>query len=137
MIPEPSWTLGIEEEYFVVHAEDGSLVQEPVSELMKEAAKKLGDDLVKGEYLKSQIEVNTTVCANIAEARKQIGDMRAELGYLASKRDLAIMAASTHPITFWSGLARSDDERLRLPARGAADHRRACAGVRHARPRRH
>ncbi len=69
-IKEPSFTLGVEEEYLLVDKETRSLVIDPPASLMAEAKEKCGTQ-VASELLRSQIEIGTKVCSNIQEAHER------------------------------------------------------------------
>ena len=74
-ITEPSFTIGIEEEYLLVDKETRGLVIEPPETLMAEAEEKCGAQ-VTSELLKSQIEIGTKVCNNIQEAHEDLARLR-------------------------------------------------------------
>ncbi len=100
-IPEPSLTLGIEEEYLLVDRSSRDLVKEAPAGLMEEARSEL-EGQVSPEFLQCQIEVGTRVCRTVAEARADLMRLRHVLGGIAEKHGLAIIAASTHPFADWS-----------------------------------
>ena len=52
---------------------------------------------VSPEFLRSQIEVGTSVCNSMQEARDQLVHLRATVGRIAGEFGLAPIAASTHP----------------------------------------
>ena len=107
---EPSFTIGIEEEYLLVDPETRDLIKEPPASLMAECESELGDH-VSPEFLKSQIEVQTGVCRSIAEARNDLAGLRGTVARVAGRHGLAIMAASTHPFAAWRGQVHADKER--------------------------
>jgi carboxylate-amine ligase len=57
------------------------------------------------------IEVGTPICANIAEARREITRLRKEIIGLARENGLVIAAAGTHPISHWANVPITDAER--------------------------
>jgi carboxylate-amine ligase len=69
---------------------------------------------VKPEMIQSMIEVGTGICKNIQEARTDITRLRAIISSLARKKGLAIVAASTHPISHWKDQQIFDDSRYKL-----------------------
>jgi carboxylate-amine ligase len=111
MIPE-SYTLGIEEEFQIVDPQTREL-RSHVSEMLEEGRMILGEQ-VKPEMIQSQVEVGTGVCRNIAEARADITNLRSVISGLARKNGLAIVAASTHPISHWSEQTIFDDAHYTL-----------------------
>lgn len=99
-IQQPSFTIGIEEEYLLVDRKTRDLAVEPPPSLMDECEKRLQGQ-VTPEFLKSQIEVGTRVCATVADARKDLAILRATVAEVADKHGLAPIAASTHPFANW------------------------------------
>src|ERR671933_1036490 len=93
------YTLGIEEEFQIVDPQTREL-RSRVSEMLEEGKMMLGEK-VKPEMIQAQIEVGTGVCQNIQEARADITRLRSIISQLARKKGLAIIAASTHPISQW------------------------------------
>ncbi len=97
---EPPFTIGVEEEYLLVDRDTRALIVDPPEELMNDAEKVLGGQ-VTNELLQSQIEIGTKVCNNIKEAREEIVRCRSAVVEVASKYNLAPIAASTHPFSNW------------------------------------
>ncbi|GAB5387675.1 MAG: carboxylate-amine ligase [Alphaproteobacteria bacterium] len=96
MTDAPSLTLGIEEEYLLVDRQTGALVAKPPQSMFKECQDQL-DGQVMPEFLRCQIEVGTTVCKTISEARAELGHLRKVVNKVAASHDMAIISASTHP----------------------------------------
>jgi glutamate---cysteine ligase / carboxylate-amine ligase len=113
--PEPSFTLGIEEEYLLVDKESRDLVPEPPAELLAKAEDALRGQ-VSPEFLRSQIEVGTRVCKSLAEARDELVHLRQTVGKIAGEFGLAPIAASTHPFAKWSVQQHTDKERYNILA---------------------
>ncbi|MDJ0750637.1 MAG: carboxylate-amine ligase [Woeseiaceae bacterium] len=109
-IKEPSFTLGIEEEYLLVDKETRSLVIDPPETLMAEAEEKCGSQ-VTSELLRSQIEVGTKVCANIQEAHEDLAHLRRSVIEVAGNHGLAPIAASTHPFSAWREQKHTEKDR--------------------------
>ncbi len=108
-IPEPSFSLGIEEEYLLVDNESRDLVAVP--DALMRACKEALNDQVSPEFLKCQIEVGTRVCKTIAEARADLAHLRGTIARLASEYGLAPIAASAHPFASWQSQSHTDKER--------------------------
>ncbi|MGA9412530.1 MAG: carboxylate-amine ligase [Roseobacter sp.] len=108
---DPSFTLGIEEEYLIVDADTLDLVEAP-EELMRECTDQLGKK-VSPEFLKCQIEVGTGVCATIADAREDLAHLRRTVKGLCNSYGLEPIAASTHPFADWHKQQFTDKERYR------------------------
>ena len=111
MNPE-SYTLGIEEEFQIVDPQTREL-RSHVSAILEEGRRILGEQ-VKPEMIQSQVEVGTGICRNIAEARADITNLRSVISMLARNNELAIVAASTHPISHWSEQRIFDDAHYTL-----------------------
>ena len=111
MTPE-KFTLGIEEEFQIVDPQTREM-RSRVSEFLEEGMMILGEQ-VKPEMIQSQIEVGTGICANIQEARADISRLRSIISGLARKKGLAIVAASTHPISHWRDQVIFDDARYKV-----------------------
>ncbi|MBM3546744.1 MAG: carboxylate-amine ligase [Alphaproteobacteria bacterium] len=107
---EPSFTLGIEEEYHLVERASGALAAEPPPAMLQAAQARLGERAMP-EFLKSQIEVATRKCTSLAEARRELVELRRTVAELAGDHDLAPIAASTHPFADWGNLKHTDRER--------------------------
>jgi carboxylate-amine ligase len=106
------YTLGIEEEFQIVDPQTREL-RSHVSEFLEEGKMILGEQ-IKPEMIQSMIEVGTGVCRYIQEARTDITRLRSFISSLARKKNLAIVAASTHPISHWQDQTIFDDERYEL-----------------------
>ncbi|HEV2719517.1 MAG TPA: carboxylate-amine ligase, partial [Thermoanaerobaculia bacterium] len=97
---QPTFTLGIEEEFQVVDPVSRGL-KSHIQELFAEGEKRLKDE-IKREMHDPVIEVGTPICANVAEARAQVTRLRGEIIRLARENGLRIAAAGTHPISHWA-----------------------------------
>lgn len=107
---EPSFTIGIEEEYLLVNPESRELIREAPAQLMAHCEAKL-DTQVTPEFLQCQIEVGTRVCHSIDEAHQDLKHLRHTIGQVANDHGLAMMAASTHPFAQWHEQTHTDKER--------------------------
>ena len=96
---EPPFSIGIEEEYLLVHQDSLALAQAP-DQLMEDCRAEL-EGQVSPEFLQCQIEIGTRVCANISEARDDLKRLRSSVAKHAAKYDLAPIAASCHPFGDW------------------------------------
>jgi carboxylate-amine ligase len=106
----PSFTFGIEEEYFLVDPRTRALVGEPPQRMLDECRAELGEQF-GAEYQRSQIEVATRVCTSAPEAREHLCHLRRRVAGIASRYTLAPIAASTHPFTPWRTQRHTDKER--------------------------
>jgi carboxylate-amine ligase len=107
-----TFTLGIEEEFQIVDPQTREL-RSHVVEILEEGTMLLGEQ-IKPEMIQSMVEVGTGVCKNIEEARVDITRLRSIISSLAHKNGLAIVAASTHPISRWQDQKIFEDERYEL-----------------------
>jgi len=107
---EPTFTIGVEEEYLLVDKETRGLVVEPPATLMAEAEEKCGEQ-VTAELLRSQIEVGTKVCNNVGEAHEDLARLRSSIIEVADRHGLAPIAASTHPFSRWTEQKHTRKER--------------------------
>ena len=93
---EPSFTIGIEEEYMLVDPESRNLISETPSSMLPKCEWLL-EGRVSPEFLQCQIEVGTKVCNTIAEARTELAHLRRTVASVAEEHGLALVAVSTHP----------------------------------------
>jgi carboxylate-amine ligase len=96
----PAFTLGVEEEFQIIDPETREL-RSHVQELLEEG-KRVLKERVKPEMHQSVIELGTGICKDIAEARRDIGEMRAEIIRLAARTGMRVAAAGTHPFSNWA-----------------------------------
>ncbi len=115
-IKEPSFTIGIEEEYLLVDQDTRDLVQEKPPALFKKLEEALHGQ-VSPEFLRSQIEIGTRVCRTMQEARDELVHLRSTVGHMAGEYGLAPIAASTHPFAHWQDQQHTDKERYNTLAR--------------------
>ena len=113
--PNPSFTVGIEEEYMLVDQETRALAEDPPAAIFEECERRL-PNLVKPEFLKAQIESNTPVCKSVPEAREKLGELRHTVSEIAESHGYAIIAASTHPFAEWQSQHHTDRERYNILA---------------------
>jgi carboxylate-amine ligase len=103
------FTLGVEEEYQIVHPETREL-RSYISRILEDG-KSVLRERVRTEMHQSMVEVGTTVCSDVAAVRAELCEMRGELDRLARKGGLRIVAASTHPFSDWKSQEITDTER--------------------------
>jgi len=101
MIPaEPEFTLGIEEEYFLVDQATRDVVDDPPPAMLADCEALLAGQ-VSPEFLRSQIEIGTRVCTSLAEARTDLRHLRRTVAEVAARHGMAPVAAATHPFARW------------------------------------
>jgi glutamate---cysteine ligase / carboxylate-amine ligase len=118
-LKDPSFTIGIEEEYLLVERASRDLVREMPHGLFEAASKALGDQVAR-EFLKSQIEVGTSVHRSPSAAGAELAHLRKAVADVASEYDLAPIAASTHPFARWSTQQHTERERYQSLAQDLA-----------------
>ncbi len=97
---QPSFTLGIEEEYQTVDPETRDLRSHISTEMLEQGKRRL-EERVKAEMHQSVIEVGTRVCKNIQEAAEDLYDLRRNMVRLAEENGLMLVAGATHPFADW------------------------------------
>ena len=107
---EPSFTIGIEEEYLLVDLETRDLVAHPPEDLLAEGIART-DGRMTTEFLQSQLEVGTRKCSSVSEAAAEIVELRSVLSDLAGEYGNAVVAASTHPFGAWESQELTHTER--------------------------
>ena len=94
-------TLGVEEEFFLVDPESRDLIADPDPAIFETCERASGPHTVVHEFLRSQIETNTRVCANFAELRRALNETRQLVIDAAREYKVAVIASSTHPFADW------------------------------------
>jgi carboxylate-amine ligase len=103
------FTLGVEEEYQIVHPETREL-HSYISRLLEDG-KSVLRERVRAEMHQSVVEVGTSICSDVAMVRRELFEMRAELARIAERGGLRIIAASTHPLSDWRRQEITDHHR--------------------------
>ena len=114
--PQPSFTVGIEEEYLLVDRKTRDLAVDVPPDLVDECGKRLEEGQVTPEFLQSQIEVGTSVCPNIKAAAEELAKLRRLVADVAAEYGLAPIASSTHPFAAWDRQKHTDKERYNVLA---------------------
>jgi carboxylate-amine ligase len=104
------YTIGIEEEFFVYDAKTRRALRRADRKYLSTLQKNLGDR-VSTEMLQSQIEVMTSPCESMDEARTQLTELRGALGAAAKERQLGIAGMGTFPLAFWPEQQATKKER--------------------------
>jgi carboxylate-amine ligase len=118
-LKDPSFTIGIEEEYLLVERASRDLVRE-MPQALFDAAQSALQGQVAREFLKSQIEVGTSVHATPREAGAELARLRATVARLADEHGLAPLAVSTHPFARWNAQQPTERERYQAIAKDLA-----------------
>ena len=118
-LKDPSFTIGIEEEYLLVDQASRDLVREMPHALFEDCEQALRGQVAR-EFLKSQIEVETQVHKTPRAAGEELKAARATVARLAAEHGLAPIAASTHPFARWSTQQPTERERYQAIAKDLA-----------------
>ena len=105
-----SFSIGIEEEYFLVDAETHEVAVETPDALFLEAFAGT-EGRIEREMLQAQAETVTRPCTSLSQARAELRFARSVLSSVASSHGLAILGAGTHPTATWRGAAHTPKER--------------------------
>ncbi len=93
------FTIGVEEEYQIIHPETRELRSRAASILLKAQAS-VGEEVQPELYL-SQIEIGTPICHTLADMRAELVRLRREIISAAERDGSRIAAAATHPFSHW------------------------------------
>lgn len=115
MATEPSFTIGIEEEYFIVDRETRDLVSDMPDGLLA-ACDEITEGLISPEFMRSQIEVGTPVARSVKEVRAHLARLRLDVSSVVSDYGMAIISASTHPFAAWGEQLHTDKARYNVLA---------------------
>ncbi len=126
----PPFTVGVEEEYYLVDRTTGDLVPRAPEGLIADCESRLPGQ-VSPEFLQTQIEVGTRVCRDMREVRAELVRLRGEIADVAARYGLAIIASSTHPFGRWHRQRTTPKQRYHeLDTRyGAAARRMLICGM--------
>jgi carboxylate-amine ligase len=104
VLAEPEFTLGIEEEYFLVNRATRDVVGDPPDVMLAEFEVFAGRP---GEPRISALadRVGTRVCATLEEARAELRRLRGGIAAVAARHGMAPIAAATHPFARWEAQA--------------------------------
>ena len=97
---EPSFTIGIEEEYQTIDPVTFDLRSHIQTEIVDEGKRRM-QEKVKAEMHQSVVEVGTGVCENIDEASSDLRDLRRQMISLTEENGLKLVSGATHPFADW------------------------------------
>jgi carboxylate-amine ligase len=114
MTPErPRFTIGIEEEYFVVDRETRDLVPDLPEQLQKDLQNPpMG--MTSPEFIRSQVEIGTPVALNMVEVDGYLRGLRKFVAESVNEYGMAIISSSTHPFADWSQQRHTDKARYNM-----------------------
>jgi carboxylate-amine ligase len=96
----PDFTIGVEEEFFLIDAETREL--RPASAAVLAAAPARDDDQLEPELHRSQVESGTAVCTGLDEVRAELRRLRSTLAAGAAETGSRLLASGTHPLAHWA-----------------------------------
>jgi glutamate---cysteine ligase / carboxylate-amine ligase len=109
---KPTFTIGIEEEYQTVDPVSRDLRSHIHAEII-EKGKLLLQERVKAEMHASVVEVGTSVCTSIKDAKDEVKKLRRDMITLAKENGLRLTSAATHPFADWRTQEITPDERYK------------------------
>ncbi|HEX2575792.1 MAG TPA: glutamate--cysteine ligase [Aquihabitans sp.] len=101
-LPDPlgeDFTLGVEEEYFLVDAETRALRDD--AEAVLDRARAPEGTVLGSELKRSQVESGSAVCRDLSEVRRSIVGLRQALAEAATQVGARLLASGTHPFARW------------------------------------
>src|SRR5262249_40041578 len=98
--PTEKFTVGIEEEFFLVSSTTFDCVERMPECFLYEARAALGDH-VKREVIASMLEINSGIHANVPAALAEVVELRQTVSHIARRHGLCLIAAGTHPFADW------------------------------------
>ncbi len=110
---EPSFSIGMEEEYHLVELETGDLVTQQPDELLSRCTSMLGERVTR-EFQQCQIEIGTKVCMSAGEIRADLLELRTGIADITKEFGIAPIAVSTHPYGEWDKQVHTRRERYDL-----------------------
>ena len=106
------FTIGVEEEYQIIDPRSHEL-SSSAEDILPIAAQTLGE-AVQFEFILSQIEIATPICATLADVETQLKRMRGGMIDAAAQVGKQIGSAATHPFSAWQTQQTTPGERYRL-----------------------
>lgn len=96
----PILSIGIEEEYQIIDPESREL-KSYITQFLEGDHSVLRQREIKPEMHQSIVEIGTSVCDTIDDARAELRALRCSVSELAEQQGARIAAAGTHPFTSW------------------------------------
>ena len=104
------FSIGIEEEYFLVDAGTMRLADDPHPAFFEEAESAAAGRIAR-EFLQPQVEVISSPHHDMASARAELKELRGIAAEVAARHGLAILAAGTHPTGMWREVSQTEKAR--------------------------
>jgi len=100
MIARPSLSLGIEEEYQIIDPETREM-RSFITQFIDNERVIMIERELKPELHQSMVELGTPACDTIAQLHEELVKQRSFIVGLAEQKELAVVAAATHPFSRW------------------------------------
>jgi carboxylate-amine ligase len=109
---QPTFTIGIEEEYQTIDPVSRDLRSHINTEMMAQGRLRL-QERVKAELHQAVVEVGTSVCTGIKAAKAEVKALRQDMIKLAKENGLRLASAATHPFGDWRMQEITPDDRYK------------------------
>ena len=106
---QSEFTIGIEEEFQLIDPDTREL-RSSVKEILKSGQPVLGEQL-KLEMFQAMVEVGTSICRDVEEARQEVICLRRTVSDLAEEVGCRLIASGAHPFTHWAKMEITEHER--------------------------
>lgn len=100
MLKAPSLSIGIEEEYQIVHPQTRELTSY-ITQFLEGDHQLLREYELKPELHQSVVELGSNVCEDIQTMRRELVKMRRLIDSVAQSKGMRVVAAGTHPFSRW------------------------------------
>lgn len=112
----PEFTVGLEEELFLVDKESGTLCQQWPQALWQICHQRFPDQIIR-EFLRAQVELVSSPAQTINQLHQESFELRNFLVEQAEKFNLAPIAAATHPFAKWQNQKHTSSKRYQRLAK--------------------
>jgi glutamate---cysteine ligase / carboxylate-amine ligase len=119
----PAWSVGLEEELFVLDADTLEPAPFPTEQF--------DGTRLKAELFAAVVELNTGICASVAEAVEELAELRQEAKRRAGEAGLVLAAAGTWPtaISEEQSITANEGYRRFVEYAGSSARRQYCSGL--------
>jgi glutamate---cysteine ligase / carboxylate-amine ligase len=105
-----SYSIGVEEEYFLFNAETRHAIVQRDESFTARVTQRLGNRITT-EMLQSQIEAITPPCTTLDQAQAHLAECRRTLAEEARARGLGVTAMGTFPLAYWRAQRQTPKQR--------------------------